>query len=218
MNIKEMIIMLLSKQALDKREILISKSKRIAFALEKATELHFGQVRKASKYSFMEHPIAVAYTLLIAGASEELIIAGILHDTVEDTSYTLKQLSADFGNSVAILVASNTEKKYNEDGRERSWDDRKLDTIIGMSTKTPEEIMLLIADKLDNIVSLQHIAKTVEFQGEKFNKYFKRGINDQIWYFVEISKRIKINTNTPDFFCVYLDEVEKFVAEYKNRI
>ncbi|WP_336769649.1 HD domain-containing protein [Bacillus bombysepticus] len=209
--------MLLSKQALEKRTALINKSKRVAFALEKATKLHFGQVRKASEYSYMEHPIAVAYTLLIAGASEELIMAGLLHDTVEDTTYTIEQLESDFGTSVAILVASNTEKKFNDDGSERSWDDRKLDTIKGMPSKTSEEIMLLIADKLDNIVSLRHLAKTLESQGVEFTKYFKRGIHDQIWYFVEISKRINTKSEIPDYFRTYLEEVEEFVEEHKNR-
>src|SRR5699024_12152702 len=84
---------------------LLKKAKLFA---EKA---HDGQLRKNGNVPYITHPIRVAEKLKLVGASEELICAGYLHDTVEDTSVEIVDIQKTFGTRVADLVAAHTEDK-----------------------------------------------------------------------------------------------------------
>ena len=75
----------------------------ISRAYDKAKELHNGQLRKSGE-PYLIHPVAVAEILAAYGMDDETIIAGLLHDAVEDTSYTTEQLTEDFGEDIALLV------------------------------------------------------------------------------------------------------------------
>lgn len=68
-----------------------------------ARHAHEGQLRKSGD-AYITHPVAVAQILAELGLNSETIIAALLHDTVEDTSYSLKQIKIDFGDQVSILV------------------------------------------------------------------------------------------------------------------
>lgn len=78
---------------------------KIEKAKEFATRVHEGQVRKGSGVPYIEHPEKVAKILTDMGASEDVICAGWLHDTVEDTDVTLEQVISEFGEYVGELVA-----------------------------------------------------------------------------------------------------------------
>ena len=80
-------------------------------AVEFATAAHAGQMRKLSNQPYILHPLQVAETLEKAGFCEELVVAGLLHDTVEDTDTTLEQIEREFGTKVSSLVAAHTEDK-----------------------------------------------------------------------------------------------------------
>ena len=69
----------------------------------KAEEVHEGQLRKSGE-DYITHPMAVALILADLGMDEDTLAAGLLHDTVEDTPYTLENLRADFGEDIALLV------------------------------------------------------------------------------------------------------------------
>src|SRR5690625_166714 len=88
-----------------------------------ATKAHEGQVRKVSQSPFIFHPLAVGCILNDAGADEDAIIAGILHDTVEDTDVTLNDIKETFGENIANLVDGCSENKT------LSWEQRKQQTI-----------------------------------------------------------------------------------------
>ncbi|MSZ46121.1 MAG: HD domain-containing protein, partial [Actinobacteria bacterium] len=72
-------------------------------AFDIAEKAHDGQSRKSGE-PYITHPIAVAEILADIGLDQATIIAAILHDTVEDTNYSLEQLRKDFGVEVAALV------------------------------------------------------------------------------------------------------------------
>jgi len=65
-----------------------------------AKEAHTGQLRKSGE-EYITHPVAVAAILAEFGLNEAVVIAALLHDTVEDTSYSLTQLRKDFGDEIA---------------------------------------------------------------------------------------------------------------------
>ena len=78
-------------------------SPRIIHAVEVARKAHEGQFRKTGE-PYIVHPLAVKKILEEWGMDEDTIIAGILHDTIEDTSLTLEDIRKEFGESVAFLV------------------------------------------------------------------------------------------------------------------
>lgn len=80
-----------------------AKIEDIDRAFVAASLAHEGQMRKSGD-AYITHPVAVAQILAELGLNSETIIAALLHDTVEDTSYSLKQLKLDFGDQVAALV------------------------------------------------------------------------------------------------------------------
>ena len=79
------------------------KSAELEHAFEVASGAHAGQVRKSGE-PYITHPVAVAEILAELGMDQATITAALLHDTVEDTPYSLEALRHDFGDEVAQLV------------------------------------------------------------------------------------------------------------------
>ncbi|MDX1920086.1 MAG: HD domain-containing protein [Candidatus Caenarcaniphilales bacterium] len=73
-------------------------------AIKVACVAHKDQCRKGSNVPYVSHLFAVALILQEAGACKEQIIAGILHDTLEDTDYTYEELKEEFGTTIADYV------------------------------------------------------------------------------------------------------------------
>ena len=80
-----------------------SKLEDVERAFLVAQKAHEGQLRKSGEL-YITHPVAVAKILAELGLNSETIIAALLHDTVEDTSYSLKELRRDFGDEITALV------------------------------------------------------------------------------------------------------------------
>ena len=78
-------------------------------AIEFSTKAHSGQCRKGTKIPYITHPLNVAKTLIQLECSEPVIVAGILHDTLEDTRVTFDELLEIFGKEIADLVNSASE-------------------------------------------------------------------------------------------------------------
>lgn len=80
-------------------------------ALEYAAVAHDGQKRKDNFTPYIVHPFAVGMILLQYGFSEEVVIAGILHDVVEDTIYSLTDIQEKFGEKISHIIDGVTENK-----------------------------------------------------------------------------------------------------------
>ena len=81
------------------------------YAIYFATRAHNGQKRKSDKdVDMIFHPFTVGMMLQRSGASEEAVIAGILHDVVEDTRYTINDIKEEFGDDIAKVVLEVSEK------------------------------------------------------------------------------------------------------------
>ena len=113
--------------------------------IEFAIRAHGQQKRKGSDLLYIVHPFETALILSQAGASETLICAGLLHDTLEDTDVTYEQLRKEFGAEVADLVLSRSEDK------EKTWEERKSVTVNKIQSLNYEQKLLLCADKLSNM-------------------------------------------------------------------
>lgn len=89
------------------------------------------------------------------GFDEDMIIAGLLHDVVEDTDTTLGEIGQRFGLRVADLVAQCSEVKLDSHGQTRPWIDRKRGYLEVLTEAPVEARCLALADKLHNLYSIQ---------------------------------------------------------------
>ena len=151
------------------------QQEKVFQAIEFAARAHRGQFRKGSDLPYIFHPLSVAKILINCGASEEMVVAGILHDTVVDTDVALADIERAFGAEVALLVEGASEPD-----KSAPWMDRKQHTIDHLRTASPDPVLLVCADKLDNILSTrEEYARLGESLWERFNKPRE----DQKWYY-----------------------------------
>jgi len=112
-----------------------------------AEKAHSGQVRKSGD-PYITHPIAVAQILAELGIGTSGLAAALLHDTVEDTDYSLQQLKADFGEEISMLVDGVTKLdkvKFGENAQAETV--RKM--VVAMS-KDIRVLVIKLADRLHN--------------------------------------------------------------------
>lgn len=147
-----------------------------------AAKAHANQTRKGTDIPYVTHPYAVGLYLLKAGCTEEVVAAGILHDTLEDTETTHEELAETFGVRVADLV-----KAASENDKSLPWEARKQHTIDKLKEAPLEEIQVIVADKLHN---LRSIRDDLAVYGEDIWERFNRGKRDQHWYYAEIVKAL----------------------------
>ena len=116
-------------------------SPRITKAIEMAKEAHEGQFRKTGE-SYIVHPLAVKKILEEWGMDEDTIIAGILHDTVEDTNLRLEDIKKEFGESVAFLVDGVTKLSTARNGM------RDIDTYLPATKDNFLRLMIALGDDI----------------------------------------------------------------------
>jgi (p)ppGpp synthase/HD superfamily hydrolase len=139
----------------------------MARALDFAARRHAGQRRKGlNAEPYVNHLTEVA--LLLAEASDgndpELVMAGLLHDTIEDTETTRGELAAAFGEDVAGLVAEVT------DDKSLAKEQRKRIQVQTASSKSGRARMIKIADKIANLHSIA-VSPPVGWSGRRKRDY-----------------------------------------------
>lgn len=136
----------------------------IARAIALAAQRHAGQVRKGPNALAYTHHLAEVAALVAAfGGSEAAIAAAWLHDAVEDTETTLKEIEAGFGAEIAGYVAEVT------DDRSLSKDERRAAQITSASSKSPMAALIKAADQTSNLRSI--IASPPGWDEEKRERY-----------------------------------------------
>lgn len=133
-------------------------SDRVEHAIEVAKKAHEGQFRKTGE-PYIIHPLAVKKILEEWGMDEDTIIAGILHDTVEDTPLTLNDIKKEFGESVAFLVDGVTKLSTARNGMRDidTYLPETKDNFLRLMIALGDDIRVLIiklADRLHNLRTL----------------------------------------------------------------
>lgn len=126
------------------------------------------------------HSISVGFMLKDLGCKEEIIIAGLLHDVLEDTNISFEQLENNFGTEIANLVL-----KVSEDKSISDWRLRKENFINHLKTQNEDILLIEVADKLDNLLS------DYDLWLKKKDDVFinnDRTFDDYIWYYLEMKK------------------------------
>ena len=177
-------------------------------AYRKAERLHNGQMRKSGD-AFITHPLAVTTILAELGMTEATLCASLLHDTVEDTDYTLKQLTREFGEEIALLVDGCTKLdkvKYGESAKSETI--RKM--VVAMS-RDIRVLVIKLADRLHNMRTLHYLrpdkqsriaAETLEIFAPLAHRL---GMNTIKWELEDLS----FGTLYPKVY----DEIVRLVAE-----
>jgi (p)ppGpp synthase/HD superfamily hydrolase len=150
--------------------------KMINEAMHFAILAHQKQERKGTTIPYVFHPLEVGYILAQSKADEEVICAGILHDTIEDSGVALNTIEKMFSKRTADLVKAQSEDKS------KSWEERKKHTLhyFKEECKSKDEALVCCADKLSNIRSVQRDLRT---EPDNFWSRFNQGREMQKWYY-----------------------------------
>jgi len=123
-------------------------------ALAYAEQRHAGQRRKNDGAPFIEHPLEVGWLLYLAGAPDDVIAAGVLHDTIEKTDASEGELRGRFGPHTAELVLA-----VSEDPEIRGYARRKAALREQVAAAGPEALMVFAADKISKVRELRSSAR-----------------------------------------------------------
>lgn len=125
-------------------------------AVDMATKLHEGQKRKSGE-PYIIHPLAVAKILAGIGMDDHTIVAGILHDVVEDTSCTLDDIKKEFGEDIALMVdgvTKLTNLEYSSKEEAQAENIRKM--FLAMS-KDIRVLVIKLCDRLHNMRTIEYM-------------------------------------------------------------
>ena len=126
-------------------------SKKLAKAVQFATIAHDGAYRKGTKIPYVAHVIEAGLIAMTLTDDEDIIIAAILHDVVEDTSFKLADIEKPFGSRVAELVSHESEDKMHHISASDSWKIRKEAFLNHLSNTPIEAKIIYLSDKLSNM-------------------------------------------------------------------
>jgi (p)ppGpp synthase/HD superfamily hydrolase len=176
---------------------VIGYSDRINHALAFAAKHHDQQVRKGSSLPYATHPANVAIILARYGCDEMTVVAGILHDVIEDcvsAAYTREMLeqriSTKFGVEVLDTVLAVTHRRHDDDGAEFSAEEVKQDYLVRLADASDRARWVCAADKLHNANSiLADLARTIEPEGVWAR--FKVGKDGTMRWYRSVYERLK---------------------------
>lgn len=158
-------------------------------ALIAASKSHRNQCRKNSDIPYITHPVTVGMMLIKAGYEDDIVAAGILHDTVEDTDLTMMDIQREFGPRIAKIVEG-----CSEPNKSLPWKERKEHTIEFLRTANEEIRVVACADKLHNIRS---IVQDHEQIGDSVWDRFNAGKDQQAWYYTNIVESLGYLSSFP---------------------
>ena len=149
---------------------IVGYSDRVNHALAFAAKHHDQQVRKGTRLPYLTHPANVAIILTRYGCDESTVVAGILHDVIEDCvtkDYTAEMLeqriASKFGDDVLDTVLAVTYRKLNDEGDEFSPEEKKQDYLRRLEDASERAWWVCAADKLHNANSiLTDVQRTIQ--------------------------------------------------------
>jgi len=135
---------------------------KVEAALEYARALHLGQRRKADGAPFISHPSEVTVLLSAAGAPDDVVAAGALHDVIEKTPATAFDLRRRFGSKVAALVVA-----VSEDESIHGYSARKAALRAQLDSADDDALMVFAADKISKARELRRGPATLALRRRK---------------------------------------------------
>jgi len=182
-------------------------SERFARALAYAERLHARQRRKATNKPYIGHLMSVASIVIAYGGDEEMAIAALLHDAVEDQGgeKRLREIRKKFGKRVARIVDGCTDS-YAEP--KPPWLERKKEYIARVASEGEDTRFVSAADKLSNA---RDILQDVRAEGDPAFERFQGRKEGTLWYYrALVTEFRKTRTN------LLLEELDRVVTELER--
>jgi (p)ppGpp synthase/HD superfamily hydrolase len=171
-------------------------SDRINHALAFAAKHHDQQVRKGTRLPYLTHPANVAIILTRYGCDETTVVAGILHDVVEDCvtrDYTRdmleERIASKFGEDVLDTVLAVTHRNHDDDGAEFTPEEKKLDYLERLADASEMARWVCAADKLHNANSILSDLKRTSWPENIWSR-FKVGKDGTIRFYRAVYDRL----------------------------
>ena len=188
---------------------------RLQRAFRYAAEKHAGQTRKQTAVPYLSHLMAVASLVLEAGGDEDMAIAALLHDVVEDCGGMprLREVRGQFGARVAKIVEGCTDS-FGEPKAE--WVERKRDYLRELKHADAETRLVSASDKLHNV---RTILADYRRDGESIWERFTGKKEGTLWYYRALSdeyQRRGSNRNTRELE-IAVAQLESAVAREQGR-
>lgn len=159
-------------------------------ALLYATHVHGGQVRKGTPIPYIAHLLAVSATVLEYDGCEDMAIAGLLHDAVEDQGGEprLGDIRNRFGDRVADIVRSCSDTVVNTSAgqQKEDWNTRKKRYVEHLSLVDEDTLLVSLSDKIHNARSILRDLRKPEI-GKTVWDRFKSSRPDTLWYYRELA-------------------------------
>jgi len=152
---------------------------QIKKAIQFAAKKHHGQMRReAEPLPYVTHLFSTALLVAEGGADDDVVIAALLHDTLEDTETTREELVTAFNERIASLVESVSEPRE-KDGEILNWKERKTIYLENLEASSNDAVRIAVADKIDNIESkLEAFAR----EGKTLLERWSQPATEYIWY------------------------------------
>jgi len=188
-------------------------SYRIEQAIRAAAILHKDQVRKGEvPYPYVTHVFGVAMIVADYTEKEDVVIAALLHDTLEDTDYTEAELNEDFGHTVAEIVRSITRIETNET---ESWLETKKKYLKQLKAASEDALLVAAADKIHNMRSM---VESYYENHERLIADFGNFLEDRVLMYQEMSNIFNRSLNNAilsEFNHVF-EEFKTFITEVER--
>lgn len=164
-------------------------SEKLNEAIFFAAKAHGSQCRKMEKIPYILHSMEVAAIIGSMTTDEDVMMAGLLHDVIEDTAFSYEEISEHFGKRVADLVASETEDKHKDRPATETWKQRKEESIAVLRDTADENVRILwLADKLSNMRSLYR--NWMKKGDAVFDAFHQKDKNEHGWYYRTIGSYV----------------------------
>jgi len=188
---------------------------RIEQAIQAATILHKNQVRKGEvPIPYISHLVAVMLIAMDYTNDEDVIVACLLHDALEDTDYTAAELQEDFGGKVKNIVLGVTEPQ-NDATHTYTWKERKQHYVTQLEHASDGSLIVSAADKIHNMRSMIEEYHT---NHKRFVAEFSGGLDDRLATYQSIADIFKSKLNNPIIteFTHVFNEYKLFIQDVKK--
>jgi (p)ppGpp synthase/HD superfamily hydrolase len=187
-----------------KSQTVTPVGRRFEHALLFATRKHAGQHRKGTAVPYVAHLLSVAGLVLEVGGDEDLAIAALLHDVVEDCGGApmLREIRRRFGKRVAHVVDGCTDTDLDP---KPPWRQRKEDYVAHLRTADADTRLVSAADKLHNVRSIVAAYREI---GDRVWERFHGKRDGTLWYYRALLDEFQRRKSSP-----LIRELERAVIE-----
>ena len=155
-----------------------------------AVQCHAGVERRGKGFPYVVHPLEAMAIAATMTSDQEVLAAAALHDVVEDTDVTLDDLRARFGDRVAALVETESDKP----GKREDWRARKEESLKRLAEASRDEKIVAMGDKLSN---MRAIARDYTTEGESFwNRFYIKDKSVHGWRYHALADALSSLSDT----------------------